>query len=130
MEENTSHYKGRILVVDDDPAVLNFLERFLTKKFYQVFTAKNGAEATEIVRRESLHLVLLDIRMPVMNGIEVLKEIKQINPKIGVIMITAVQEEETAQEAMKLGADDYICKPFDIEYLENSVLAKIILLTG
>lgn len=130
MEENTSHYKGRILVVDDDPAVLNFLERFLTKKFYQVFTAKNGTEAIEIVRRESLHLVLLDIRMPVMNGIEVLKEIKQINPKIGVIMITAVQEEETAQEAMKLGADDYICKPFDIEYLENSVLAKIILLTG
>lgn len=130
MEENSSHYKGRILVVDDDSAVLSFLEHFLTKKMYQVFTAKSGPEAIEIVQKEPLHLVLLDIRMPMMNGIEVLKEIKKVNPKIGVIMITAVQEEEIAQEAMKLGADDYICKPFDIEYLENSVLAKIVLMTG
>lgn len=122
--------KGKILIVDDDPSVLRFLERFLTKKSYEVSIAGNGTEAIEIIKKELPQVVLLDIKMPMMSGIEVLKEIKKISPMIGVIMITAVQEEETAQEAMKLGADDYICKPFDLEYLENSVLAKIILMAG
>jgi len=129
MEKFGNSKKGKILIVDDDPAVSNFLERFLTKKSYQVSTAKNGAEAIEITKKESPQLILLDIRLPEINGIEVLKEIKKINPAIGVIMITAVQEEEIAQEAMKLGADDYICKPFDLEYLENSILAKIVLMS-
>jgi len=129
MEKFGNSKKGKILIVDDDPAVSNFLERFLTKKSYQVSTAKNGAEAIEITKKESPQLILLDIRLPEINGIEVLKEIKKINPAIGVIIITAVQEEEIAQEAMKLGADDYICKPFDLEYLENSILAKIVLMS-
>jgi len=124
------HLKGKILVVDDDVMVRNFLERFLSKKSYQVDTAENGNQAIEIIKKERPHLVLLDIKMPAMNGIDVLKEIKKIDPSVGVIMITALQEEEIAQEAMKLGADDYICKPFDIDYLENSVLAKIVLMTG
>lgn len=122
--------KGKILVVDDDFMVCNFLERFLSKKSYQVTTANSGPEAIEVIKKERPHLVLLDIKMPGMNGIEVLKEIKKIDPTLGVILISAVQDEEIAQEAMKLGADDYICKPFDIDYLENSVLAKILLLTG
>ncbi len=124
------HLKGKILVVDDDVMVRNFLERFLSKKSYQVDTAENGNQAIEIIKKERPHLVLLDIKMPAMNGIDVLKEIKKIDPSVGVIMITALQEEEIAQEAMRLGADDYICKPFDIDYLENSVLAKIVLMTG
>ncbi len=125
-----SEKKGKILIVDDDRSVLKFLERFLIKKSYEVYLATNGKEAIEIIKNESPQVILLDIKMPMMNGIEVLKEIKKINPAIGVIMITAVQEEDTALEAMKLGADDYICKPFDLEYLENSVLAKIVLMTG
>ncbi len=129
MEEIINSKKTKVMIVDDDAAVSNFLQRFLSKKSYQVVVANNGPEAIKLTKEESPQLVLLDIRMPEMNGIEVLQEIKKVNPGIGVIMITAVQEEEIAREAMKLGADDYICKPFDLQYLENSLLAKIALMT-
>lgn len=120
----------RILVVDDEEHIVRLLKKFLTLKEYEVYTARNGAEALEKVKEHRPHIVLLDIIMPGMGGIEVLKEIKKISPKTAVIMVTAVIDEELAKRAMHLGADDYITKPFDLERIETTVLVKVIQLLG
>lgn len=120
----------RILVVDDEAETCALLERYLTKKGYQVFTALSGEDAVNIVKEERPHIVLLDIRMPGMGGIEALKKIKEIDKNIGVIMITAVKEEDTANETLKLGADDYISKPMDLKYLDDVLMVKIAMMTG
>jgi YesN/AraC family two-component response regulator len=120
--------KAKILVVDDEPGVLEALYEFLTLKEYEVIKASNGKEALAKVKKERPHLVLLDIKMPEMSGMEVLKKIKEVDPSIGVIMATGFEDMETAQKAMELGAYDYITKPFNLEYLETSVLSKITLM--
>jgi len=87
-------------------------------------------EAIEKVREVRPHIVLLDIIMPGMGGIDTLREIKSINPKIAVIMITAVIDEELAKRAMQLGADEYITKPIDLFSVETAVMVKTIQLLG
>jgi len=126
MEDNMT----RILVVDDEVETCDLLKRYLTKKGFQVYTALSGEDAVNIVKEERPHIVLLDIRMPGMGGIEALKKIKEIDREIGVVMITAVKEEETAKEILKLGADDYITKPMDLKYLDNVLMVKIAMMTG
>jgi YesN/AraC family two-component response regulator len=120
----------RILVVDDEIHVVRLLQKFLASKAYEVYTAKDGIEAIEKVKEVKPHIVLLDILMPRMGGIEALKEIKKINPKTGVIMVTAVSDEELAKRALQLGADEYITKPIDLNFVEASVLVKVIQLLG
>ena len=120
----------RILVLDDEVETCDLLKRYLTKKGFQVYTAVSGEDAVNIVKEERPHIVLLDIRMPGMGGIEALKKIKEIDREIGVVMITAVKEEETAKEILKLGADDYITKPMDLKYLDNVLMVKIAMMTG
>ena len=117
----------RILVVDDEEETCRFLEEFLTSKGYQVFCAAEFEEALRLVKQERPHLVLLDIRMPGRDGISLLSEIKGIDREIGVMMVTAVKEDEIAKEAMRKGADGYITKPIDLEYLETNILVKLIL---
>ncbi|MBI3814619.1 MAG: response regulator [Nitrospinae bacterium] len=120
----------RILAVDDEVEVCSMVKLYLTKKGYQVFTANSGEDAIKIVKEERPHLVLLDIRMPGMGGIETLKQIKEADKEIGVIMVTAVKDEETAKEALKLGADDYITKPVNLKYLDDVLMVKIAMMTG
>ncbi|MBI3600503.1 MAG: response regulator [Nitrospinae bacterium] len=120
----------RILAVDDEVEVCSMVKLYLTKKGYQVFTANSGEDAIKIVKEERPHLVLLDIRMPGMGGIETLKQIKEADKEIGVIMVTAVKDEETAKEALKLGADDYITKPMNLKYLDDVLMVKIAMMTG
>ena len=117
---------GRILVVDDEVEVVRLLKDFLTSKGYEVYTALNGAEALACVKEVKPDIVLLDIIMPGMGGIDTLKEIKKIDPTTAVIMVTAVIDEELANRAVKLGAFDYITKPINIDYLETCVLVKMI----
>jgi DNA-binding response OmpR family regulator len=114
----------RILVVDDEVEVGRLLKKFLVSKAYDVYTATNGLEAIQKLKEVKPHIVLLDLLMPGMSGLDALKEIKEINPKIAVIMVTAVIDEKLATRAMQLGAEDYIIKPLDLNYLENVVLAK------
>jgi len=116
----------RILVVDDEIHIGRILKKYLSAQSYDVYTAADGLEAIDRVKEVKPHVVLLDIIMPGMGGIETLKEIKKINPKIVVIMITAVIDEELAKRALQLGADFYITKPFELDYLETCVRAKII----
>jgi DNA-binding NtrC family response regulator len=116
----------KILVVDDEIEACDVLKEFLISKGYEVDTALDGPTAIEKVKAVSPHIVLLDLIMPGMGGTEVLKEIKQIDPKIGVIMVTVVSEHEKAKETIDLGAYDYITKPVDLDYLETVLMVKIL----
>jgi len=119
----------RVLIVDDEPDSVDLLREFLAGKGYEVLTASNGEEALQKVKEERPHLILLDIRMPGMNGLEVLRQVREIDKEVGVIMVTAVNEDETGRQALELGAFDYITKPLDLKYLERSLWYKIMMMT-
>jgi len=121
---------GRILVVDDEIEVCNALKEFIGSKGYEVHTALDGDNAIRKLKAVRPHVVLLDIRMPGMGGIEILKEIKRVHPETGVIMVTAVADQETAVKAVELGAYDYITKPVDLNYLNTVVMVKLVDLLG
>jgi two-component system response regulator AtoC len=107
----------KILIVDDELSVRDSL-RMIFKKDYQLLTAGSAEEAWEKIQREEVDLILLDIIMPGKDGMELLKKIREFHPLTPVIMLTATKTVKTAVEAMKIGAYDYITKPFDIEELE------------
>jgi DNA-binding response OmpR family regulator len=117
---------AKILVVDDQPDAVELLVEFLSSKGYEVLTATNGEEALRRVKEDRPHLVLLDVEMPKMNGMETLRRIREIDPEMGVIMATGVNEEHVGRKALELGAFDYIVKPLDMEYLERSLGYKIV----
>lgn len=117
---------AKILVVDDEIEACNALKEFLGLKGYEVYTAQDGKTAIDKVQELRPQLILLDMIMPGMHGIEVLKEIKKIDPEIGVIMVTVVTDEAQAKKALKLGAYDYITKPVDLNYLDTVVMVKIL----
>lgn len=108
----------RILVVDDEPLMRDFLVETLQRKKYLVEAVGNGSQAIEKVKAEYYDLVITDIRMPEVSGMEVLEEVKKINPETEIIMITAFGTIENAVGAMKLGAYDYITKPFSADEIE------------
>jgi CheY-like chemotaxis protein len=119
----------RVLVVDDEPDARELLQEFLAGKGYEVLTASDGEEALQKVKAERPHLIFLDVRMPKMDGLEVLKRVREIDREVGVIMVTAVKEEEIGRQALQLGAFDYITKPLDLQYLEQSLWVKIMMMT-
>ena len=117
---------ARILVVDDEIVICDVLKEFLTLKGHEVHTALNGRGAIAKAKVERPHIVLLDILMPGMRGLNVLKEIKRLDPRIAVLMITGVMNKDVAKTAIALGAYDYISKPVDFEYLESVLITKIL----
>ncbi|MDQ1331361.1 MAG: heterodisulfide reductase subunit, partial [Thermodesulfobacteriota bacterium] len=106
--------KFHILVVDDELIVRNSLKDWLEDEGYDVAIASSGQEALDLMMDQAYHLMLLDIKMPGMDGVEVLNKAKEAYPALGVVMMTAYATVETAVEAMKKGAIDYIMKPFDL----------------
>ena len=120
---NTQNQK--ILIVDDEEDVRLFLSDFFFERDFQVEVAANGEEALEKIDKNVPDVILLDIMMPGMDGIDCLAEIKKKYPKVVVIMITALKDEQRVLRAKKLGAHDYIVKPFSLSYLESE-LGKII----
>jgi len=127
VDRNTPDTKNKILIVDDDESVNNFLMKFLQRKGYvAIHSVGTGKEALEVIKKEDIKLVLLDIKLPDINGIEILRKIKEVKKDTNVVMITGFPEEATAKEALKLGAYDYIMKPFDLAYLELCLFTKII----
>lgn len=115
-----------ILIVDDDRSIRYSLKRMLEDNF-SVLTAQNGEEALARVKESTPDLIIMDIKMPGRSGIEVLKEIKLVDPKSLVILMTAYGTTETAIEAMKYGAFDYILKPFPIPQMKELVQKAITL---
>ncbi len=113
--------KERILIVDDEESMRDFLHITLTREGYDVHTASTAADAIISFEENLFDLIISDIKMPSMSGIELLKKMKSINPDIPVIMITAYASVDTAVEAMKQGAYDYISKPFKVEELKHIV---------
>lgn len=111
----------RILIVDDEEIVVRSCKRILASDEFHLDSANNGLEALEKINTTDYDMLILDIKMPRMNGIEVLRRVKETRPDIDVIMITGLNEIETAVKAMKLGAFDYLPKPFDPEELESVV---------
>jgi two-component system response regulator AtoC len=114
-----------ILVVDDEEAVRNVLRRMLENIGYQVITAADGQEALYNLSLDKARIVLMDIKMPNMSGIEVLEKLAEDDTSYCIIMVTAVADMQTAIKAMKLGAIDYITKPFDQDEVKEK-LAKAI----
>ncbi len=110
-----------ILIVDDEKDLCTVLSDSLSKDRYRVVTAFNGKTGLQLAKKERPDLMLLDIKMPGMDGIEVLKKIKKMKKEITVIMFTAFGTLETAREAMKLGAYDYVTKPVDLFLLKSLV---------
>jgi DNA-binding NtrC family response regulator len=108
--------KRRVLIIDDEPGVRESL-RMVLKDRYEVFATASGTEGLEIIAREPLDVVMLDILMPGIDGLEVLEQIKDRGATPQVIMLTATKTVKTAVAAMKLGAFDYVTKPFDVEEL-------------
>jgi len=116
---------ARILVVDDEPDSVELLKEFLSTKGYEVITASSGEAALRKAKEERPHLILLDVRMPGMSGLDVLRQIRESDKEVGIIMVTGVNEEETGRQALEMGAFDYIVKPLNLEYLERSLWYKI-----
>ncbi len=114
-----------ILVIDDEKNMLDFLEIMLTKEGYRIKTAPSGKEGIELFRNEIFDLVITDMRMPDVGGLDVIREVKNISQETPVIVITAFASMESAVEALKLGAYDYITKPFKNEEIKLTVAKAI-----
>jgi len=113
--------KPRILVVDDEESIREFLEIMLKKEGYEITCAEDGAKAKEILGRRSFDMVISDLQMPHVTGMELLKHVKDSYPELVFMMITAFGTTESAVEAMKMGAYDYITKPFKIDEVRLNI---------
>ena len=112
---------SKILIVDDEKNVISSFKKLLTEDGYEVFTAGNAKKGLSILKDCTIDLLIIDIRMPGMSGLEAFSKFKEIDPKLPVIIMTAYGTTETAIEAMQLGAYDYVIKPFDIPEIKGII---------
>lgn len=115
----------RVLIVDDEPDIADLLTDALIIRGYSASTAHDGPEALQKVKDVRPHVVLLDIDMPGMNGLEVLRHLRESDPEVVVIMVSGIRDEKTSQAALALGASDYFTKPLDTQALERSLRRHI-----
>jgi DNA-binding NtrC family response regulator len=120
VRSDMSEAKGRVLIVDDEEAIRRFLRQALEMEGYSCIPVCSGAEALEAVSQQNFDLVLLDMRMPGMSGLEVLSKLSEAHPDTCVIMVTALVDVSTSVRAMKMGAYDYLTKPLDLSTLLES----------
>src|SRR5687767_7915216 len=121
----TERRRPRILVADDERSMRELLAIVLKREGYEVILADSGRAAVDVLERETVDLLISDIKMPDLSGVEVLRAAKQIDKDILGIMITAFASTDTAVEAMRLGACDYLSKPFDVDLLKMKVREKV-----
>ena|SRR3989338_8972716 len=110
-----------ILVADDEVDLCKTLERVLAKEGYRVLTAHEGEKALALLKEEGIHLLLLDLKMPGLGGLEVLQRVRKDYPSLAVVIMTAYGSLASAREAMQLGAVDYLTKPFDLNVVRAVV---------
>lgn len=111
----------KILVVDDEPEVRQLMEHFLTERGYEVSIAENGQLALATLDTFKPDVVLLDMHMPVMDGLETLKQLAVRWPSLPVIMVTVNDDVDTTTNLLQMGAADYVPKPFNLDYLEQAI---------
>ena len=111
----------RILAVDDEPSFCELLEEFLTLQGFEVVTENDGNNAVEVFQSFNPHMVLLDIQMPGVSGLDILHEIKVLDKSVGVIMISAFGDADTIKEAQARGADYYLQKPIEFAVLMKKI---------
>jgi DNA-binding response OmpR family regulator len=121
---------GKVLVVDDEPQVRNLMEHFLTDRGYAVRLAENGRRALAELDAFAPDVVLLDMHMPEMDGIETLKHLAARSPGLPVIMVTVNEDVETTSQLLQLGAADYVPKPFNLDYLEQAINIQLSVVRG
>ncbi len=114
-----------VMVVDDRIGIRKLLYEVLHGAGHNVITAAGGGEAVRIIKDETVHLVLLDMKMSGMDGLETLTRLKEVCPQVIIIIMTAYEELEVLKEAARRGATGYISKPFDIEELKEVVASKL-----
>ena len=117
--------RGKILVVDDDSVVCMTTRDFLSSKGYSVTTAAGGREALDMLETVNPDVVLLDVAMPDMDGMETLRRLVAVRPMLPVIMITANADIEITSKVLQMGAADYVPKPFDLDYLDQAVSIQL-----
>jgi len=115
--------KIKLLVVDDEVDVCDFVRNFFKERDFEVFVSCDGRTALDIVKDKDPDIILLDMLMPVLNGMEALKEIRNINRKVEIIIITAVEDADIVAEAQNYGIVEYITKPLILEQLEKTVIS-------
>ncbi|MGH7234906.1 MAG: response regulator transcription factor [Nitrospiraceae bacterium] len=116
-----------IMVVDDEPMVRNLLSQFLTLRGYRVRAAKDGPDALALLKQEHPQLVILDVYMPGMNGVDVLRQLRANDYKGSVIALSASQDEQLLQEMLELGSVDIMGKPVDLERLAMMVEVSLVM---
>jgi len=115
----------KVLIVDDEDDVRLFLQDFLEERRLDVSSAASGEEALEIAEKNPPDIVLLDLMMPGMNGLECLEKLLKKNPSAKVIMLTALNDDVSVEKSKQLGARHYILKPFSLAYLETELVKLI-----
>src|SRR5262245_33352015 len=111
--------RAKVLVVEDDPDIRKILELFLTEKAFRVKSAESAAQALEMLAEEPIDLILSDVRMPGMSGLDLLRHLKERDPEIQLVLMSAYSSVKDAVEAIRLGAADYVEKPIDFRRLER-----------
>ena len=117
---------GRMLIVDDEASVRDVLCDYFVARGYAVIAAADGHEALAAFARERPDVVLLDVRMPGLDGLTVLKRLREADPEVAVIMVTANEDLAVARETLSVGAFDYVAKPFDFDHLSRTVVTAIV----
>lgn len=107
--------RRRMLIVDDEPGMCRFLERFFQQSGFHVETTTSPLEALHRIEAQHPDVLLLDVRMTPMSGLELLQKVRELAPTLHVIMVSAIEDEATAQEALGLGAIDYVTKPLTLD---------------
>jgi two-component system, response regulator, stage 0 sporulation protein F len=116
---------GKLLIVDDQYGIRILLNELFQKDGYNTFQAANGVQALAIVAKEEPDLMILDMKIPGMDGLEILRRVKKTNPEINVIIMTAYGELDMIHEAMELGAITHFAKPFDIDEIREVVRKEL-----
>ncbi len=110
----------RLLVVDDEPRICHLIEELLKLEGYQVDVSFSGTNALEMIKKYNYQLLITDLKMPGIDGLELIQKAKELNPEIRTIMVTGYTTVETAVQSLRHGVDDYITKPFNIFELKKA----------
>jgi DNA-binding response OmpR family regulator len=113
----------KLMIVDDELEICDFVRSFFSERDFEVYTAHNGEEALNIADAKHPDIILLDLKMPGLDGMSTLKEMRRRKKGVKVIMVTAVEDAEKAEEARRYGVIEYITKPLSLEQLEQTVFA-------